>query len=160
MVYRLVGLLGLSLLPLAAAADVAVHQALDHWVGDHGTRGATYAPKGRTQTPLDLPRWLLAPASAEHLARWFLERGLEPEAINLDWHREHGAIWVFGSAPGKPGPRLLVDRDRQRPLVLETLNGVRWEFADYRRRGTRHAGIPGRITRIGPEGGKTVLSPR
>jgi hypothetical protein len=160
MVYRLVGLLGLSLLPLTAAADVAVHQALGHWVRDHGARGASYEAVDRSQTAPDLPRWLLAPASAEQLAAWFLARGLYPEAINLDWDREHGAVWVFGSAAGQPGPRLLVDRDRQRPLVLVTRNGVRWEFADYRRRGTRHAGIPGRITRIGPEGGETVLSPR
>lgn len=161
MVLRLVGLVGLTLLPLfATAGEVGVHQALANWIRDGGARGVTYRPVGGMAAPDRLPRWLLAPAGADAVNAWFLDRSTYPEAANQDWDRKRGAVWVFGRAAGRGGPRLVVDQDRHRPLALETPGGVRWEFSDYRAHRGRSAGIPGRITRIGPEGEETVLTPR
>ena len=161
MVFRLVGLVGLTLLPLfAAAEEVGVHQALANWIRDGGARGVPYRPVGGMAAPDRLPRWLLAPAGVDAVNAWFLDRSTYPEAANQGWTREWGAVWVFGRAAGQGGPRLVVDQDRHRPRVLETPGGTRWEFSDYRSHQGRDAGIPGRITRIGPEGEETVLTPR
>ncbi len=161
MVFRLVGIIGLTLLSLAvSAAPLGVHAALDKWLRDGGVRNYRYQAVGSMDRPSDWPGWLLVPAGADALNRAFLDRGLFPETVSLDWRRGSGAVLIFGSPPGQPGMQLIVDRDRQRPLVLRTAAGVTWTFTDYRSRPGRHTGIPGRIVRLGPYGVQTVLTPR
>lgn len=161
MVFRLVGLIGLILLPLTAGASgPAVHQALAAWLADDGVAGARFRPVGAMSPPGDLPRWLLRPAGADALNRKFLDRGLYPEAVSLDWRDGVGAVLVFGARHPASGFRLVVDRNRQRPLELETTGGVRWRFRDYRSAAGRRTGLPGRIVRQGPDGERTVLTPQ
>jgi len=158
MVFRLVGLIGLILLPATASATgPAVHQALGGWLADGGTSGTRYQAIGSMFSPGDLPRWLLRPQGADALNRHFLEQSLFPEAISLGWREGIGAVLVFGSRQAAGGGRLLVDRDRQQPAVLETAAGVRWEFLDYRSAPGRRTGLPGRLVRHGPDGDRTVF---
>ncbi|MFB6260605.1 MAG: hypothetical protein ABEJ96_06595 [Thiohalorhabdaceae bacterium] len=160
MVFRLVGLIGLTLLPVAAGAtEPALHQALAGWLDDDGAAAMRYQPEaasGITQPP---PRWLLHPQGADALNRKLLQRGMFPEAVNLDWREDVGPVLVFGARHSGGGLRLLVDRDRQRPVELETDNGIRWRFSDYESRPGRHTGTPERVIRLGNEGEKTVYTP-
>lgn len=161
MVFRLVGIIGLSLLPaLAAAGEVGLHQAMGKWIRHGGAGGVTYEPVGGMQTHGDVPRWLLAPAGPAAVSARLLDRSTYPEATSLAWDREHGAVWVFGALAEGHGLRLVVDRDRQRPLSLRTATGVRWVFSHYRQRGEGGTPVPGRLTRTGLDGAETVLTPR
>jgi|GEM_PF-4363941 len=149
------------LLPAAAGAtEPAVHQALGAWLADNGTRDTRYSPIGSMFAPGDQPRWLLAPAGADALNQRFLERGLYPEAISLDWRDGVGAVLIFGARHPQSGFRLVVDRQRQRPVVLETADGIRWRFRDYRSAPGRRTGLPQRLVRLGPEGDRTVYTPK
>ena len=159
MVLRFVGLIGLTLLPFTAAAEPAVHQALAAWLADGGSGTTRYKPVTATLASGDQPRWLLRPAGADALSRRLLDRGLYPEAVSLDWREGTGPVLVFGARHPGGGFRLLVDRDRQRPVALETGDGVRWRFLDYRSTPGRRTGLPGRLVRLGPEGDRTVYTP-
>lgn len=161
MVLRLVGIVGLTLLPLATTAGpVGVHEALGHWLQEDGVGSSVrYRPVGAMDRPDDLPLWLLRPSGPDALNRTFIRRALYPEATSLDWRRGTGAVLTFGSPPEREGMRLVVDRERERPLLLRTARGVRWSFHDYRSRSGRRTGIPGRIVRTGPDGSETVLTP-
>ena len=161
MVLRFVGLIGLMLLPgVASASGAGVHQALEGWIRTGGAAGVAYSPVNAREAPEDLPGWLLAPRSASNVSAHLLDRGVYPEATTLAWDPEQGAVRVYGALAGQPGLRLVADRDRQRPLALRTAAGVRWVFSDYRHRGDRRQAVPGRLTRITPEGGEIVLTPR
>ena len=161
MVFRFVGLIGLILLPATAgASEPAVHQALGAWLADGGTRGTRYSPVGSMFAPSDQPRWLLEPGGADALNQQFLERGLYPEAVSLDWRDGVGAVLIFGARHPQSGFRLVVDRQRQRPVELETADGVRWRFLDFRSAAGRRSGLPARLVRLGPEGDRTVYTPQ
>jgi len=161
MVFRLVGLIGLILLPAwAGAAEPAVHQALGAWLADGGTGSTRYRPVGSLFAPGDQPQWLLHPSGADALSRRFLDRSLYPEAVSLDWREGVGAVLVFGARHPGSGFRLVVDRGRQRPVALETAAGVRWELLDYHSEAGRRTGLPGRLVRHGPDGDRTVYTPR
>ncbi|MFA9459350.1 hypothetical protein [Thiohalorhabdus methylotrophus] len=162
MVFRLIGLIGLILLPgLASAAGVSVHTALGNWLSDNGIGTASYQTKdGSGGPPEDWPRWLLRPGDAETLNHHFLRRGIFPESVSLDWAEEPGTVRVFGVTGQRPGLRLLVDRGGEWPVLLRTSSGVRWRFTDFRERGGRVSALPGRIVRTGPEGERTVFTVR
>jgi hypothetical protein len=160
MVFRLVGLVGLTLLPaVATATEPAVHEALGSWLADDGVGETEYTPVGAMFAPTDRPGWLLRPGGADAVSRFFLERSLYPEAVSLDWREGLGAVLIFGARQPGGGFRLVVDRDRQRPVELETADGVRWRFLDYRSRAGRRTGLPARIVRLGPDGGRYVFTP-
>ena len=160
MVFRLVGLIGLTLLPaIATATEPAAHEALAGWLADDGVGQTEYTPVGAMFAPTDRPAWLLRPGGADALNRHFIERSLYPEAVSLDWREGVGAVLIFGSRQPGEGFRLVVDRERQRPLELETAAGVRWRFLDYRSRAGRRTGLPDRLVRTGPDGGRYVFTP-
>lgn len=160
MVFRLVGLIGLTLLPwTAGAAEPAVHQALAGWLNDGGAGDTHYQPVTTLGSPDAPPSWLLRPEGADALNRHLLDRGIYPEAVSLDWREDLGAVLVFGNRHSGDGLRLLVDRDRQRPVELETGTGVQWRFLDYASSPGRRTGLPGRIVRQDAEGDRTVYTP-
>lgn len=158
MVSRLVGLVGLSLLPWGAlAGDIGVHQALEGWLADGGTGANRYRVEG-TRLPAGVrPQWLFRPASSEALNARFLSRGLYPEVTTLGWRKGVGPVLIFGHARSGSGLRLVVGRGCQCPLVLETAGGVRWTLTDYRPEPDRQSPLPGRMVREGTEGSRTVL---
>ncbi|MEF8794293.1 hypothetical protein [Thiohalorhabdus sp.] len=161
MVFRLIGLIGLTLLPLAASAtEPALHQALGDWLADEGAGGTHFEPQQATPgTPDNPPRWLLHPDEADALNRILLQRGIFPEAVGLDWREEVGAVLVFGARHPGEGVRLLVDRDRQRPVELETDHGIRWRFLDYQSKAGRPTGLPDRVLRLDADGEQTLYTP-
>ncbi|HKJ87607.1 MAG TPA: hypothetical protein VKA48_03780 [Gammaproteobacteria bacterium] len=162
MVFRLVGLVGLILLSWSAsAAEVDVHQALGKWLQDGGCGSATYQPEnGGGELPGDWPGWLIHPRDADALSTFFLRHGLYPEAVNLDWEKGLGVVRVFGTRQGQKGLRLIVDRGGERPVRLRTAKGVQWRFTNYQARPGRHAELPGRVIRIGPNGERTAFTVR
>ncbi|KPV41415.1 hypothetical protein AN478_02230 [Thiohalorhabdus denitrificans] len=158
MVFRLVGIIGLTLLPwLAHAGEVSVHQALGKWLRDNGVGSASYQPKeGARGRPADWPEWLLRPKGADALNRHFLGRGIFPEATGLGWEEDSGAVRLFGARKEASGMRLAVDRDGQRPVLLRDADGVVWRFREVRQQNGRASGLPQEIVRTGPEGERTV----
>lgn len=157
MVFRLIGLIGLTLLPLTATAgEPTAHRALSGWLADGGVGDTRYQPVTVIGSPEAPPSWLLHPKGADALNRQLLDRGIYPEAIGLDWRKGVGALLVFGAPHSGDGFRLLVDRDRQRPVELETTEGIRWRFLDFESRSGRRTDLPGRIVRQGVNGGRTA----
>jgi hypothetical protein len=156
------------LTPLAALAALAtpalagppVHETLSEWLRDGGLGGAEYRARGLPERPADWPGWLLRPAGPDALSLAFLDRGLHPEATTLDWHTEHGVVAIHGVRGDETGLHLVVDRNRQRPLLLRTGAGTVWELRGYRPREGRLTGLPARIVRRGPEGEETVFRRR
>ncbi|MFP4561254.1 MAG: hypothetical protein ACLFRB_00995 [Thiohalorhabdus sp.] len=159
MVLRLVGIVGLTLLPwLAQAGEVSVHQALGKWLRDDGVASASYQPEeeGKDGRPADWPDWLLRPQGADALNRHLLGRGIFPEAAGLGWEEDAGAVRLFGASREASGLRLAVDRDGQHPVLLRDGEGVTWRFRDVRRQNGRASGLPQEIVRTDPDGERTV----
>lgn len=140
-----------------AGTGPPLHQALASWLRDGGVADSHYHATGVPELPADWPAWLLHPQGPDALTRFFLERDLAPEAVTLDWHEDFGVVAVFGWAEPDQGLRLVVDRDRERPVALHTRAGTTWRLQDFQSAASGHAGLPQAIVRVGPEGDKTVF---
>jgi len=161
MVFRLVGLIGLILLPSGVAAGpIGMHEALRGWISDGGVGDTRYRVETGAGAPDQPPAWLLRPRDAEGPLQRFLQRGLYPEATTLDWREGSGPVLVFGHPRPGAGLRLVVGRDCQCPLILETPEGIRWSFSDYQDRSGRATPVPQRIEHRTADGKRTAFHPR
>ncbi len=161
MVFRLVGLIGLILLPSAGAAEpIGMHEALRGWISDGGVGNTRYRVEPGEAVTQQPPAWLLRPHNAEGPIQRFLQRGLYTEATTLDWREGSGPVIVFGHARPGAGLRLVVGRDCRCPLALETPEGVRWSFSDYQDRSGRATPVPQRIEHRTADGRQTAFHPR
>lgn len=161
MVFRLVGLIGLILLPSAVAAEpVGVQEALRTWISDGGSGDTRYRVETGEDGTQQPPAWLLRPRDAAGPIQRLMQRGLYPEAATLDWREDSGPVIVFGRARPGAGLRLVVGRDCQCPLALETPEGVRWSFSDYRSRSGRATPVPQRVEHQSADGRRTAFQPR
>ena len=145
--------------PLCVQAGTGppVHQALDNWLRDGGVADSHYRATGIPELPADWPAWLLRPAGPDALNRHFLEQGLTPEAVTLDWRKAEGVVAIFGRAEPDRGLRLVVDRDRERPVALHLRDGTTWRLRDFESAGDRRGALPGAIVRVAPDGSETVF---
>lgn len=155
---------GLALICLVAATGASaaprlgLPELLAGWARTGGVGETAYQGLAGAERGGDWPAWLLRPEAPDGLAAAWLERGLFPDAVTLDW-TDGAPVAVFGVPAGHAGRRLEVDRERGVPLLWRSASGAHWHFRQYRwRQGPqRRRLVPERIVVEGPDGGTRVF---
>jgi hypothetical protein len=140
---------------------VGLPEVLADWARAGGVGPLGYQGLGNAEQDKEWPGWLLRPQGPDELAAAWVERGLFPDAVTLNW-TDGSPVAVFGSLPGRAGRRLEVDRERGVPLLWKSAAGNRWHFREYEWResqGQRRL-IPKRIVVEQAQGGQHVFVAR